>query len=82
MPPIGEARGDMEWMWDLAKRLGMGADFWNGDVMATLDWQLEPLGIKAIDLMKEPKGKVIRTAPAETVRPVSLVSERHRANSS
>jgi anaerobic selenocysteine-containing dehydrogenase len=58
VPPIGEARGDMEWMWDLAKRLGMGADFWNGDVMATLDWQLEPLGIKAIDLMKESKGKV------------------------
>jgi anaerobic selenocysteine-containing dehydrogenase len=57
--PLGEARGDMEWMWDLAKRLGMGADFWNGDVRATLNWQLEPLGIKAADLMKEPKGIVI-----------------------
>jgi anaerobic selenocysteine-containing dehydrogenase len=57
--PTGQARGDMEWMWDLAKHLGMGADFWNGDVMATLDWQLEPLGIKAADLMKEPKGVVI-----------------------
>jgi hypothetical protein len=34
VPPIGEARGDMEWMWDLAKHLGMGAEFWNGDVMA------------------------------------------------
>jgi anaerobic selenocysteine-containing dehydrogenase len=50
----------MEWMWDLSKRLGMGSDFWNGDVMATLDWQLEPLGIKAADLMKESKGKVIQ----------------------
>ena len=59
VPPVGEARGDMEWMWDLAKRLGMAADFWNGDVTATLDWQLEPLGIKAADLMKEPKGMVI-----------------------
>ena len=57
--PVGEARGDMEWMWDLAKRLGMGAEFWNGDPIATLDWQLEPLGIKATDLMKEAKGKVI-----------------------
>jgi anaerobic selenocysteine-containing dehydrogenase len=64
--PIGEARGDMEWMWDLAKHLGMGADFWNGDVMATLDWQLEPLGIKAIDLMKEPKGGVL---PAPQPKP-------------
>jgi anaerobic selenocysteine-containing dehydrogenase len=61
VPPIGEARGDMEWMWDLAKHLGMGADFWNGDVMATLDWQLAPLGIKAADLMREPKGTVIPT---------------------
>jgi anaerobic selenocysteine-containing dehydrogenase len=57
--PVGEARGDMEWMWDLAKHMGMGADFWNGDVMATLDWQLEPLGIKAADLIRETKGIVI-----------------------
>jgi anaerobic selenocysteine-containing dehydrogenase len=66
--PIGEARGDMEWMWDLAKHLGMGVEFWNGDVVATLDWQLEPLGIKAADLTKEPKGIVIppsRTPPGK-----------------
>ncbi len=66
--PVGEARGDMEWMWDLAKRMGMGADFWNGDVPATLDWQLAPLSIKAADLMKEPKGKVI---PATVSKPSS-----------
>jgi anaerobic selenocysteine-containing dehydrogenase len=64
--PIAEARGDLEWMWDLAKHLGIGADFWNGDVMATLDWQLEPLGIKAIDLMKEPKGRVIKAPPPKS----------------
>jgi anaerobic selenocysteine-containing dehydrogenase len=67
--PIGEARGDMEWMWDLAKHLGMGADFWDGDVMTTLDWQLEPLGVKATDLLKEPKGIVI--APPRTNTPPS-----------
>jgi anaerobic selenocysteine-containing dehydrogenase len=64
--PIGEARGDMEWMWDLAKHLGMQNEFWNGDVVATLNWQLEPLGIKAIDLMNEPKGIVI---PPSSPRP-------------
>jgi len=69
VPPVGEARGDMEWMWDLAKRMDMGADFWNGDVMATLDWQLEPLGIRAVDLMKEPKGMVI--PPPATKKPSS-----------
>jgi anaerobic selenocysteine-containing dehydrogenase len=67
VPPVGEARSDMEWMWELAKRLGMGADFWNGDVTATLDWQLQPLGIKAADLMKEPKGIVI--PPTASKRP-------------
>ncbi len=60
--PMGEARGDMEWMWDLAKRLGMGAEFWNGDIMATFDWQLEPMGIKAADLIKQPKGMTIPPA--------------------
>ena len=69
VPPIGEARGDMEWMWDLAKRLGMGADFWNGDVMATMNWQLQPLGLKAADLMKEPNGVVI--SPPSTRKPPS-----------
>ncbi len=72
VPPVGEARGDMEWMWDLAMRLGMGPDFWNGDVMASLNWQLEPLGLKAIDLMKEPKGILIpppRTSKLPSEKP-------------
>jgi anaerobic selenocysteine-containing dehydrogenase len=69
VPPIGEARGDMEWMWDLAKHMKMGADFWDGDVMATLNWQLEPLGLKAEDLMKEPKGRLI--PPPDTKKPPS-----------
>ncbi len=66
--PIGEARGDMEWMWDLAKHMGMGTEFWEGDVMATLDWQLESLGVKAIDLMNKPKGMAI---PPSDPKPAS-----------
>jgi anaerobic selenocysteine-containing dehydrogenase len=67
--PIGEARGDMEWMWDLAKHLGMGAEFWNGSVMNTLDWQLEPLGLKASDLIKAPKGIVIPPSSTPAGKP-------------
>jgi len=67
--PIGEARGDMEWMWDLAKHLGMGAEFWNGGVMNTLDWQLEPLGLKAADLIKAPKGIVIPPSSTPAGKP-------------
>ncbi len=57
--PVGEARGDREWMFDLAVKLGLGADFWDGSVEASMDWQLEGLGLKASDVMAEPKGVTI-----------------------
>lgn len=66
--PIGESKYDREWMFELAVKLGLGADFWNGSVEASIDWQLEKLGLKAADLMKEPKGVVI---PAGAPTPAS-----------
>jgi anaerobic selenocysteine-containing dehydrogenase len=54
--PIGEARGDREWMFDLATKMGLGADFWDGSVEASFDWQLEGLGLKAADVMAQPNG--------------------------
>jgi anaerobic selenocysteine-containing dehydrogenase len=54
--PIGEARGDREWMFDLATKMGFGADFWDGSVEASFDWQLEGLGLKAADVMSQPQG--------------------------
>jgi anaerobic selenocysteine-containing dehydrogenase len=66
--PIGEAKGDREWMFELAVKMGLGADFWNGSVEGSIDWQLEKLGLKAADLMKEPKGVVI---PAGAPTPAS-----------
>ena len=33
-PPLGESRSDTEIVFELAKRLGLGAQFWDGDVEA------------------------------------------------
>ena len=68
VPAVGEARGDREWIFDLAKRLGLGADFWDGNVEASFDWQLEPLKLKAAELKKQPKGVDI---PAGAPTPAS-----------
>jgi len=57
--PVGEARGDREWLFDLAVKMGLGADFWDGSVEASFDWQLEGLGLKAADVMAEPNGITI-----------------------
>jgi anaerobic selenocysteine-containing dehydrogenase len=57
--PIGEARGDTELLLQLGTKMGMGADFWNGDLKASLNWQLEPLKLTVDDLLKAPKGITI-----------------------
>jgi len=66
--PIGESKGDREFLYELAVKMGMGADFWNGSVEASIDSQLEKLGLKAADLMKEANGVNI---PAGAPTPAS-----------
>ncbi len=66
--PVGEARGDTEMLLQLGTKMGMGADFWNGDLKAALNWQLEPLKITVDDLLKAPKGITI---PAGAANPAS-----------
>jgi anaerobic selenocysteine-containing dehydrogenase len=60
-----ESRPDREIIFELAKRLGLGNNFWDGDIRAALDYQLAPLhftveqlkmrGSIAIDLSPEYK---------------------------
>ncbi len=40
VPPPGEARPDTDIIFDLADRLGLGAQFWNGDIDASYRQQL------------------------------------------
>ncbi|HEY4470459.1 MAG TPA: molybdopterin-dependent oxidoreductase [Stellaceae bacterium] len=44
VPPPGEARSDTAIIFDLAMRLGLAEQFWNGDVDAAYRHQLAPLG--------------------------------------
>jgi anaerobic selenocysteine-containing dehydrogenase len=43
--PRGEARADIDVVFDLAVRLGLGEHFWNGDVDAGLRHHLAPSGV-------------------------------------
>ncbi|HET7761254.1 MAG TPA: molybdopterin-dependent oxidoreductase [Phycicoccus sp.] len=54
--PRGEARSDLRIVVDLATRLGLGADFWDGDVDAAFRHQLAPSGITLEELRAHPEG--------------------------
>jgi anaerobic selenocysteine-containing dehydrogenase len=54
--PPGEARSDTDIIFDLARRLGLGQHFWNGDVDASYRQQLGPSGFTLEQLRAEPAG--------------------------
>jgi anaerobic selenocysteine-containing dehydrogenase len=54
--PRGEARGDIEIVFDLACRLGLGASFWEGDIEAAYRHQLGPSGVTPEALREHPGG--------------------------
>jgi anaerobic selenocysteine-containing dehydrogenase len=56
VPPRGEARADIDVVFDLAVRLGLGERFWNGDVEAGLRHYLAPSGVTPEMLRREPRG--------------------------
>ena len=54
--PRGEARSDIEIIFDLACRMGLGEHFWGGDIEAAYRHQLAPSGVTLEDLRKAPAG--------------------------
>jgi anaerobic selenocysteine-containing dehydrogenase len=54
--PRGEARADIETVFDLAVRLGLGEHFWRGDIEAALDYHLAPSGLSLRALRADPRG--------------------------
>ena len=56
VPPVGEARPDTGIIFDLAGRLGLAAEFWNGDVDASYRHQLGPSGVTLEQLRAAPPG--------------------------
>ena len=54
--PRGEARSDIQIIFDLACRLGFGRKFWDGDIDAAYRHQLAPSGVTLKTLRKNPAG--------------------------
>lgn len=54
--PRGESRSDNDILFDLAKRLGMGHDFFDGDLETGWNHMLSPLGITVAQLRDMPGG--------------------------
>ena len=64
VPARGEARSDLQIIFGLATRLGLGEHFWNGDLDAAFRHQLAPSGITLEQLRAEPAGvRVPLTTP-------------------
>ena len=56
VPPPGEARPDTDIIFDLAQRLGLSEQFWNGDIDAAYRQQLGPTGVTLEQLRAAPAG--------------------------
>jgi anaerobic selenocysteine-containing dehydrogenase len=56
VPPPGEARPDTDIVFDLAARLGLADQFWNGDIDAAYRHQLAPTGVTLEELRDAPGG--------------------------
>ena len=69
--PRGEARADIDSVFELAVRLGLGKHFWDGAVDSALDHYLAPSGLNVTALRAAPRG--IRV-------PLETVYEKHRHN--
>jgi anaerobic selenocysteine-containing dehydrogenase len=54
--PLGEARPDTDIIFDLATRLGLGEQFWDGDIEAAYRHQLAPTGVTLEQLRATPGG--------------------------
>ncbi len=61
--PRGERRSDVDIIFALACRLGLGKHFWNGDVVAAYDYVLAPSGLTWEALAERPHGATVPRRP-------------------
>ena len=54
--PLHESRSDLEILFDLATRLGLGEHFFDGDIEAAFNYQLAPSGLTVQQLREHPMG--------------------------
>jgi anaerobic selenocysteine-containing dehydrogenase len=68
VPPVGESRSDLDFVFALARRVGLGEYFPWEKVTDAFDWELEPHGINVAWLREHPGGYVRRYEPEELYR--------------
>lgn len=69
LEPQGQSRSDLQILFDLAPRLGMGDEFFGGSIDAAWNHTLAPLGITVAQLREQPEG--IRHPVAQAYRKYS-----------
>ncbi|WP_299793212.1 molybdopterin-dependent oxidoreductase [uncultured Shewanella sp.] len=58
--PLGEAKSDTEIVFELARALGLGEHFWEGDIDAALEELLAPCAVSLSELKAKPAGIDLR----------------------
>ncbi|MBW2646045.1 MAG: molybdopterin-dependent oxidoreductase [Deltaproteobacteria bacterium] len=66
--PVGESRSDLEFIFALARRVGLGEYFPWEKITDAFDWELEPNGISVSWLRSHPGGYVRKYSPEEIYR--------------
>jgi anaerobic selenocysteine-containing dehydrogenase len=66
--PVGDSKSDLDFIFGLARRVGLGQYFPWERVTDAFDWELEPNGISTEWLRKHPEGFVRRYKPEELYR--------------
>jgi anaerobic selenocysteine-containing dehydrogenase len=61
--PLGDYGSDYEFWLDLGVRMGYGDDFWQGDIEACMDYQLNGLGLTMGQLRTYPTGIIYERKP-------------------
>jgi anaerobic selenocysteine-containing dehydrogenase len=54
--PLADYKSMFEFLCDLGVKMGYGADFWGGSMVASMNDQLKPLGMTIDELRKHPTG--------------------------
>lgn len=73
--PLGESWPEWKIYFELAKKLGIGNEFWDGDLEACLNYILQPSGITVDNLVKQPDGSVkrpVNARPAKSYEPTGF----------
>jgi len=63
--PLGEAKGDTELVFELAESLGLGGEFWGGNIHSSYDERLEGAGLRFRDLASDGKPTQMSVARPE-----------------